>query len=64
MKIAKRCFENVAQFRYLGITVTNQNLIQEKFKRRLNSGNACYHSVQKLLSLVCCPKNKIKYTKL
>jgi hypothetical protein len=33
----------------LGTTVTNQNLIQE-IKRRLNSGNACYHSVQNLLS--------------
>jgi hypothetical protein len=31
------------------MTVTNQNLIQEEIKRRLNSGNACYHSVQKLL---------------
>jgi hypothetical protein len=31
-------------------TITNQNLIQEEFKRRLNSGNACYHSVQNLLS--------------
>jgi hypothetical protein len=34
----------------LGTTVTNQNLIQEDIKRRLNSGIACYHSVQKLLS--------------
>jgi hypothetical protein len=25
-------------------------LIQEEDKRRLNSGNACYHSVQNLLS--------------
>jgi hypothetical protein len=40
---------NVAQFRYLGTTITNQNLIQEEIKRRLNSGNACYHS-QNLLS--------------
>jgi hypothetical protein len=32
------------------MTVTNQNLIQEEIKRRLNSGNACYHSVQNLLS--------------
>jgi hypothetical protein len=31
------------------MTVTNQNLIQEEIKRRLNSGNACYHSVQNLL---------------
>jgi hypothetical protein len=40
----------VSQFKYLGTTVTNQNLIQEEIKRRLNSGNTCYHSFQKLLS--------------
>jgi hypothetical protein len=40
----------VSQFKYLGTTVTNQILIQEEIKRRFNSGNACYHSVQKLLS--------------
>jgi hypothetical protein len=28
IKIANRCFENVAKFRYLGTTITNQNLIQ------------------------------------
>jgi hypothetical protein len=32
------------------MTVTNQNLIQEEIKKRLNSGNVCYHSVQSLLS--------------
>jgi hypothetical protein len=50
MKIANRSFDNVSQFRYLGTTVTNEYLIQEEIKRRLNSGNACYHSVQSLLS--------------
>jgi hypothetical protein len=50
IKIANRCFENVANFRYLGTTISNQNLIQEEIKRRLNSGNALYHSVQNLLS--------------
>jgi hypothetical protein len=29
----------MAEFRYLG-TVTNQNLIHEEIKSRLNSGNA------------------------
>jgi hypothetical protein len=46
IKIGDRSFEYMAQFKYLGTTVMNQNLIQEENKRRLNSGNACYHSVQ------------------
>jgi hypothetical protein len=50
IKIANRSFENVSQFKYFGTTVTNQNLIQEEIKGRLNSGSACYHSVQSLLS--------------
>jgi hypothetical protein len=32
------------------MAVINQNLIHEEIKRKLNSGNACYHSVQNLLS--------------
>jgi ribosomal protein S2 len=57
MKTANRFFESVAQFRYLGTTITNQNLIQEEIKRRLNSGNASYHSVQNLLSSRLLSKN-------
>jgi hypothetical protein len=60
IKIAKRLFENVSQFRYLGMTVTNQNLIQEEIKRRLNSDNACYHSVQNLLSSCLLSKKTFK----
>jgi hypothetical protein len=36
-------------------------MIQEEIKSRLNSGNACYHSVQNLLSSHLLSKNvKIK----
>jgi hypothetical protein len=45
IKIANRSFENVSQFKYLGTTVTKQNLIPEEIKWSLNYGNACYHSV-------------------
>jgi hypothetical protein len=32
IKIGDRSFENMAEFKYLGTTVTNQNLIQEEIK--------------------------------
>jgi ribosomal protein S2 len=57
IKMANRCFEYVAQIRYFGTTETNQNLIREEIKRRMNAGNACYRSVQKLLSSRQLSKN-------
>jgi hypothetical protein len=56
IKIANT-FENVLQFKYLGLKVANQNLIQDKIKTRLNSGNACHHSMQNLLSSRLLSKN-------
>ena len=50
IKIDKSSFERVEEFKYLGTTLTNKNSIQEEIKSRLKSGNACYHSVQNLLS--------------
>jgi hypothetical protein len=45
--------------------LTNQSLVQEEIRMRLNSGNACYHSVQKLLSSRLLSKNiKIRTHKI
>ena len=49
------------EFKYLGTALTNQNSIQEEIKSRLKLGNACYYSVQNLLSSRLLSKNlKIK----
>jgi hypothetical protein len=59
-----KCFQNVAQFKYFGMTITNQNMIQEEIERRLNSDNACYHFVQNLLSShLLCKNVKIRVYK-
>jgi hypothetical protein len=47
----------MTRLKYLRTTETNQNYIQEEIKRRLNSDNACYHSVQTLLSSLLLSKN-------
>jgi len=61
MKIDNSSIEGVEEFKYFGTTLTYQNSIQEEIKSRLELGNACYYSVQKLLSSRLLSKNlKIK----
>jgi hypothetical protein len=55
--LGNRLFENVSQFKYLGTPVTKLNWIKEDTKRRLNSGNACYHLVQNPLSSLLLSKH-------
>jgi len=57
IKIYNSSFERVEEFKYLKKIVKNQNSIQDETKSRLKSGNACYHSVQNLLSSSLLTKN-------
>ena len=50
IKSENSSFERVKEFKYLGTNLTKQNSIQEENKCRLKPGNACYHSMQNLLS--------------
>jgi hypothetical protein len=61
INIDNSSFERLEHFRYLGTNLINQNSIQEGSKCRLKPQNACYRSVQKLLSSGLLSKNiKIK----
>ena len=65
MKINTSSFERAEQFKYLGTTLTDQDSIEEEIKGKLKSGNACYYSVQNLLSSSLLSKNvKIRYTEV
>ena len=65
VKIGNSSIERVEELKYLGTTLTDRNSIQEEIKSRLKLGNACYRSVQNLLSSRLLSKNlKIRYIEL
>jgi hypothetical protein len=61
VKIDNSSIERVEEFKFLGKKLRDQNSVQEEIRSRLKLGNACYHSLQNLLSSMLLSKNlKIK----
>jgi hypothetical protein len=56
IRIANRSFGNMSQFKYLGTTVTNENLIQEDIKRRMILVMLATIRSRTFCLLVCCQK--------
>jgi hypothetical protein len=61
IKIVNRSLPDMAKIKHLGKTLTDQKCMHEEIKSRLNSGNACHHLVQRLLSSWLVSRN-IKVT--
>ena len=57
IKIGRKSFERVKQFRYFVISLTNQHCIHENIKTKLKVGSVCYHSAQNFLSCSLLSKN-------
>ena len=51
--IGNLLFESVEKFNYLGVMVTNTNDIREEIKNRINMGNSCYYSLEKIVRPAC-----------
>ena len=57
METDNSSFEREEEFKYLGTNLTNKNSNQEEIKTILSLPNACYHSVQNLLSSISLSKD-------
>jgi hypothetical protein len=58
-KDKQESYKTVAQLKYFGTNLTNENYIYEEITNRLNSRNACYHLVQNLCLPVFYPEVQI-----
>jgi hypothetical protein len=64
IKIVNRSSQDVAKFKYMATTLTDQNYLHEEIKNKLNSGNAGYYSVQSAMSSCLLSRNiKVKIYK-
>jgi hypothetical protein len=64
LKIGNKLFERMEQFKYFEKTFSDQNSIHEENKSLLNSGNACFHSVQNPFSSSLLSKSvKVKISR-
>jgi hypothetical protein len=62
IKIANRSFEDVTEFKYLGVAPTDQNFVHGEITSRLNPEYTCYFLVQSILSSHLLSRN-VKVTR-
>jgi hypothetical protein len=55
--IANKSFQSVGKFKSMETTATYENSTHKEINSRLHSGNACYHTLQSLLSSRFLSKN-------
>jgi len=50
LKIENNEFEQVKEFKYLGVTLNNKNIMHEEINVRLNAANRCYFAMETLFN--------------
>jgi len=57
LKVENNEFGKVKEFKYLGVTLNNKNIIHEEINVRLNAANQCYFAMEILFKLITISKN-------
>jgi hypothetical protein len=50
LKIENNEFEQVKEFKYLGVTLNNKNIMHKEINLRLNATNQCYFAMKTLFN--------------
>jgi len=57
LKVENNEFEQVTEFKYLGVTLNNKNIMHEVIDVKLNAINQCYFIMETLFKLKTLSKN-------
>lgn len=57
LKVENKEFEQVKEFKYLGVTLNNKNIMHEEINVRLNAANRCYFAMETIFKSKLISKN-------